>query len=114
MCHADRAHVCGDELPLQPEAPGQLYRFWAGHKCRQIDSVSNHRNFFLWNSVGDENSLEGVGDAHDLRGPMIEPVFEPSQHAEQGPLAHRPHRHDRIGPQVADLEYKWPALYTGE
>src|SRR6266516_1716048 len=114
MCHADRAYVCGDELPLQPEAPGQGCRLWAGHECLQIDSVSNHRNFSLWNSVGDENSLEGVGDAYDPCGPTIEPVFEPSQHAKQGPLAHRPHGHDRIGPQITELEYERPALHPGE
>src|SRR5229473_5024212 len=114
MCHANRAYVCRDELTLQPEAPGQFYRLWARHKCLQIDSVSNHRNFSLWNSLGDENSLEGVGDAYDLCGPMIEPVFEPSQHAKQRPFAHRPNGHDRVGPQITELEYERPALYPGE
>src|SRR5439155_8510043 len=68
----------------------------------------------LWNPVGDENPLEGVGDAHDLRGPAIEPVFDPPQRAKQRPLAHRPDGHDRIGPQIAELEDERPALYPGE
>src|SRR6267154_3715666 len=114
MRHPNRPYVCRDEFTLQPEAPGQLYRLWAGHECLKVDSVSNHHNFPLWNSVSDENSLEGVGDAHDLCAPMIEPVFEPSQHTKQGPFAHRPHGHDRIWPQITELEYERPALQPGE
>ena len=114
MRHADGAHVRSDEPALQPEAPGELHRLWTGRERLQIDPVSNHRNFSLWNPVGDENSLEGVGDAHDLRGPAIEPVFDPPQRAKQRPLAHRPDGHDRIGPQIAELEDERPALYPGE
>ena len=92
--------------PLRREARAQRRAVGGGIEHAAIDAVRDHRDALGRNAARLELLLVAAPDRDDARRGRVHPPLEPAEAAQQPGAAHRAHRRDRLGPQVAHLEHE--------
>src|SRR5690606_7021840 len=113
--HAYGADIRGYEFASQAE-----FRTHSFEKIRiqrfaqrgQVKTVLQDADLLLSDALADNVSLEGVGDHDDVVRSAIKIHLDFLEEPNDGASSGRADGHNRIRPQIADLQYEWHALQT--